>query len=60
LGFHQIRRKTLHIKIKDGNPSIKSTWQMRTHDNPKKKQKQTIKKKRGKKNPMQIGHKVTK
>jgi hypothetical protein len=37
LGFHQIKRKTLYIKIKDGNLAIKNTRQMKTHVNPKKK-----------------------
>ncbi len=40
------RRNTLYIKIKDGNPSIKSTRQMRARvdTTPKKKRKQTINK----------------
>jgi DUF971 family protein len=38
------RRKTLSIKFKDGNPSNKSTRQMRTQvkHNPKRKQEQPI------------------
>jgi hypothetical protein len=38
--IEQIRRKTLYIKIKDGNPSIKSTRQMRAQvDTTQKKRK---------------------
>jgi hypothetical protein len=59
------RRKTLYIKIKDENPSIKSTRQIRAQarHNPKEKQKQTITHPsppphpKGKKKPMQIGPK---
>ncbi len=60
LGFHQIKRKTLYIKIKDGNLAIKNTRQMKTHVNPKKKWKKIINEKWGKENLMQIGPKVMK
>jgi exo-beta-1,3-glucanase (GH17 family) len=36
-------RKTLQIKIKDGNPSIKSTRQMRTQVNTIQRKKKSIK-----------------
>jgi hypothetical protein len=36
----RLKRKTLYIKIKDRNPSIKAEESMRRH-NPNKKQKQT-------------------